>query len=94
MLKFFQKYQKLILGVGGSLLMVIFLLPAGMSQMMGGSQGDRVVGHIGKVEIASGMLDTAGRELEVIEQIQRSVYFQSQANHGALRVHARRGFHP
>lgn len=36
MLKIFRKYNKVILVVGGTILMVIFLLPAGMSQMAQG----------------------------------------------------------
>lgn|GEM_PF-3400304 len=35
MLKFFRKYNKIILGVGFALLMVIFLLPQGVSRLVG-----------------------------------------------------------
>lgn len=94
MLKFFQKYQKLILVVGGSLLMVVFLLPAGMSEMSQGDPRARVIGHVGDVEITSGMYELAGIELGVIEQIQREVYFQSQANQSYLANPLAQQFHP
>lgn len=62
MLKFFRKYNKLILVVGGSILMVLFLLPAGAGRMLGAGMSTtvaridgRAVTHGERIEYAKKM---------------------------------------
>ncbi len=55
MLKFFRKYNKLILAVGGSLLMVVFLLPQALTQVGQGSR-DPVVATIGGRDVLNSEL--------------------------------------
>ena len=62
---FFRKYNKIILAVGGSLLMVIFLIPQAASSLIG-KPTSRVVGHVGDREITIGDLQTANAEMQVL----------------------------
>ncbi len=65
MLKFFRKYNKIILVVGGSILMVLFLLPAGMSRMLGAGAGATVATLDGR-KVSINEMNQAGRDLQLI----------------------------
>jgi hypothetical protein len=65
MFKFFRKYNKIILVVGGSILMVLFLLPAGISRMLGGGLSTPVARIDGR-KISVGEMNEMGRELQVV----------------------------
>ena len=65
MLKFFRKYNKLILAVGGSILMVAFLIePA--TRMFYGTPGDRPLGHIDGEPIRVTDQQTAANEMDLL----------------------------
>ena len=68
MLKFFRKYNKLILGVGFAFLMVVFLLPAGVSQLVGDPRGRPVFEYDGGV-ITQGDLNRASQELQFLSRM-------------------------
>ncbi len=72
MFKFFRKYNKIILAVGGSLLMVIFLLP----QASGMFQGNRHSIEVGSItvdgeviELTVGDVGRVGKQLEVLRAL-------------------------
>ncbi len=48
-MKFLQRYGKVIMAVASVLLMVVFLVPAGLKQAMNGR--NQVVGHLGKEKL-------------------------------------------
>lgn len=68
MLKFFAKYQKIILVVGGSLLMVVFLLPAG-GQFLAPDPASQPVGYIDGEEITQRDIRAASSEVELITRL-------------------------
>lgn len=68
MLKFFAKYQKIILVVGGSLLMVVFLLPAG-GQFLAPDPAMQPVGHINGEEITQHDIRAAASEVQLITRL-------------------------
>ncbi|MEX0885240.1 MAG: hypothetical protein WD009_02270 [Phycisphaeraceae bacterium] len=65
MLKFFRKYNKLILAIGGSVLMVAFLIQPALD-MYYGTPGDRVVGRVDGEEIRMTDQYTAAMEMELL----------------------------
>lgn len=65
---FFRKYNKLILAVGGSLLMVIFLIPQA-SSFIGTKPNEVPVGSVGERQIVTGDLTQASAEMRVIRTI-------------------------
>ncbi|MCA9312437.1 MAG: hypothetical protein KDA21_14585 [Phycisphaerales bacterium] len=67
MLKFFRKYQKLILVVGGCLLMIVFLLPQ-LPQMMGGGR-NTVLATMGEVKVRYVDYQRAQQELTILQSI-------------------------
>jgi hypothetical protein len=72
MFKFFRKYNKLILAVGGSLLMVIFLLPSGASQFQPDA-GEQSIGSINangqSVELTVNDRRTASSDLAILNAL-------------------------
>lgn len=66
MLKTIRKYNKLILGVGGTLLLVAFLVPQAIQQLGKASQG-RSVGTMDGRKITVADYDRATRELTAVE---------------------------
>jgi len=70
MLKFFRKYNKIILVFGGSILMVLFLLPSGMSSLSGGGRGATVARMDGR-KISFADIQQAGAELQLITSMLR-----------------------
>jgi len=66
MLKFFRKYNKVILVVGGSILMVIFLLPAGLSQVLN-SQLTRPAGKLDGKTVSVREVQQAAMEVQVLK---------------------------
>lgn len=62
---FFRKYNKLLLAIGGSILMVVFLIPQAGS-MLQGQAADQKIGHIGDRSITIGDKRMAAFELEVV----------------------------
>lgn len=70
MLKFLRKYNTLILVVGGSLLMVVFLLQPVLTRL-GPSQGNQKVATIGPdaKKVSAADIAEAGRDLRILEQI-------------------------
>ncbi|MFG0260741.1 MAG: hypothetical protein ACF8LK_10380, partial [Phycisphaerales bacterium JB041] len=66
MLKTIRKYNKLILGVGGTLLLVAFLVPQAIQQLGKASQG-RSVGSMDGRKITVADYDRATRELTAVE---------------------------
>lgn len=70
MLKFFRKYNKIILVFGGTILMVLFLLPSGMSSLMGGGRGATVARMDGR-KISFADIQHAGAELQLVTGLLR-----------------------
>ncbi|HBS28805.1 MAG TPA: hypothetical protein DEB06_05000, partial [Phycisphaerales bacterium] len=68
MLKFFRKYKNIVLVFGGTILMVLFLLPSGMSQLMGGGRGMTVARMDGR-KISYADLQQAENELRLALQV-------------------------
>ncbi len=68
MFKFFRKYNKWILAVGGSVLMVIFLLPQ-VPGMFQPSPSSYVVGTLGDREITVADQNSAQAEIEVLNRL-------------------------
>lgn len=68
MLKFFAKYQKIILVVGGSLLMVVFLLPAG-GQFLAPDPANEPVGYIDGEEITQRDIRAAQGEIDLLTRL-------------------------
>ncbi len=67
MLKFFRKYQKIILVVGGCLLMVVFLLPQ-LPEMLGGGR-NRVLATMGEAKVRYADHQEAQRDLSLLQSI-------------------------
>ena len=63
---FFRKYNKILLAVGGSVLMVLFLIPQAASTLMH-SPGDQVLGTMAGKEITGNENKTADGEITVPE---------------------------
>lgn len=70
MLKFIRKYQLWILVIGGSLLMVAWLVPAGFQQALANPQGP-VIGRLGDVKIRDGDRARASIEMDIVQRIDR-----------------------
>ncbi len=69
MLKFLRRYNKIILAVGGVLLMVVFLVPQAM-QNLGQSASTFVIATLASgEEITEADLQEAGRELDVLDGV-------------------------
>ena len=69
MLKFFRKYNKLILVVGGCLLMVAFLVQGTVSQLVGGS-GDYTIGELSDgTELKASQRRGAAAQLDILDQL-------------------------
>ncbi len=68
MLKFLRKYQMWILVIGGSLLMVAFLVPQGFQQAMSNPRGP-VIGRLDGVKIRDGDRASASVEMEVLQRL-------------------------
>jgi len=82
---FFRKYNKIILAFGGSLLMVIFLIPQAASSWIG-QPGDQPVGRIGDREIRGKDLRTADAEMRVIAMLnQQAAMTMPQGEEGNIR---------
>ncbi len=64
---FFRKHMKLIMAVGGSILMVIFLIPQAATSLQG-SPTDRPLGTIGQRELTIGDKRRAAGELSVVQR--------------------------
>lgn len=67
MLKTIRKYNKLILAVGGTLLLVSFLVPQAIEQI-GQASMNRAVGEMDGRKITVGDYDRAARELQALEE--------------------------
>lgn len=72
MLKFLRKYDKWILAVGGSLLMVVFLLPQAMQQL-GGNPRDKVIATFAGGSITYGQRIRAQQEVNTLEMMHGSI---------------------
>ncbi len=68
MLKFFRKYNKIILGIGFAFLMVVFLLPQGVSQLVGDPRERTAYTYTGG-RITEGDLIRAGQELQFMDSL-------------------------
>lgn len=68
MLKFLRKYQLWILVIGGSLLMVAWLVPAGFQQAIAHSDGP-VIGRIGDRKVREMERIRAGQEMDILSGI-------------------------
>ena len=68
MLKWFRKYNKIILTAGASFLMVAFLLPAG-GQMFNRGRQERAVGYIDGVEVTYVDRNRAADDLKIINAV-------------------------
>lgn len=71
MLKFFRKYNRVILVVGGCILMIAFLLPTGgqMTGMFGGGPGEEPVGEFGDHTITRNQEVMANREVQLLGRL-------------------------
>jgi len=68
MLKFFRKYNKYILAIGGAFLMVAFLVGPTVTSLMPGP-ASMEVGHIDGEGITRGELQSAGAEMSILARI-------------------------
>lgn len=68
MLKVLEKYKKYVLVIGGSLLMVAFIMPSAVSQMHG-DPGKRVLGYIGSQKFRMRDDSLARRELALLKNV-------------------------
>lgn len=66
MLKFLRKYNKIILVIGGAILMVAFLVPQALQQV-GGNPTKRKIAMTDHGPVRASDLEDAARELQVIE---------------------------
>ncbi len=66
MFKFFRQYQAYLLGVGGSLLMIVFLIEPAL-KMFNPTREKMPIGNIDGKKVTFGDLDTAGSDLYVLE---------------------------
>lgn len=67
MLKFFRKYNRIILVFGGSILMVLFLLPG--TQLFVPDPYAATIGRVGNVELTMGDKANAENELVLVQQL-------------------------
>ena len=72
MLKFLRKYDKWILAVGGSLLMVVFLLPQAMQQL-GGDPRDQVIASYANGSITLRERYDAQQDVETLKRLHPSI---------------------
>ncbi|TVQ32980.1 MAG: hypothetical protein EA376_03970 [Phycisphaeraceae bacterium] len=68
MLKFFRKYNKIILAVGGTLLMIVFLMPEAIQQL-GGNPMKRAIASVDGRKVTEMDLQQAEQELRIIEGV-------------------------
>lgn len=68
MLKILEKYKKYVLVVGGSLLMIAFIMPSAVNQLKG-DPGKRIVAYMGDEKIRAKEFAMAHRELTAINRI-------------------------
>jgi hypothetical protein len=68
MLKFLRRYNKAILMVGGSILMVLFLLPT-TTQQLGQNVLSQAVAYIGGEKVTFMDLQRAAQQLQIIERL-------------------------
>ena len=71
MLKFMRKHSKWILAIGGSLLMISFLVLPAMEQMQQAT--DQVIGRIGSEKVMLNELYGARREFKTIDELGRGL---------------------
>lgn len=96
MLKFLRRYNKAILMVGGSILMVLFLLPS-TTQQLGQSGLSKAVAYVGGEKITYQDLQRTAQELQVLSRIspmfmQRFQIDARRPEHWVMLVHeARKG---
>ncbi len=69
MLKFLRKYKAIIMVVGGSLLMVVFLLPQAASQFGQFDPTTQTVARYGGKKVTGGMLYASNRERGIVKAI-------------------------
>ena len=69
MLKFFRVYNKAILGVGFVFLMIIFLLPSGVSRLVGDPRNRPAYKYADKGVITQGEIVQASQDLQFLEQL-------------------------
>lgn len=81
MLKFFTKYQKLILVVGGSILMVAFLVPS--VDFLLPDMSVYTLGHVGGREVTSRDQQQAALEIDALQSVRASVAQFAQINRNA-----------
>ena len=78
MLKWFAKYQKIILVFGGSVLMVLFLLPG--TQFLTPDPAAQAIGYIGDEPISGHDQHAAAQELSLLERAQRHLMIHVQTS--------------
>lgn len=69
MFKFFRKYNKWILAIGGSLLMIVFLFPTAAGSFFAPSRAARPVGWIGEQPVSRTEAATAAAEIRVLSSL-------------------------
>ncbi|MCG3122925.1 MAG: hypothetical protein GIKADHBN_01330 [Phycisphaerales bacterium] len=68
MLKILEKYKKYVLVVGGSLLMIAFIMPSAVNQMRT-DPGKRVIAFLGEEKVRAGDLSLAHREFTAMTRL-------------------------
>ncbi len=68
-LQFLRKNQKWILVIGGSLLVIAFLAPAGVSMFGGGGRQDQIVGNIDGDPVKFSDIQKAGFEIDLLDRV-------------------------
>ncbi|MFA7236598.1 MAG: hypothetical protein WC058_07025 [Phycisphaeraceae bacterium] len=69
---FFRKYNKILLAVGGSVLMVIFLIPQATNQM--GRDSNQVVGNLAGKDVRMAQVRTANMEIATVRALVEARY--------------------
>lgn len=72
MLRFLRKYNKIILAVFGSVLMVVFLVPQAVQQF-GGAGGNRAVARLAGETISAQEMTAVQLDLQVLQEIDRNL---------------------
>ncbi|MBL8745445.1 MAG: hypothetical protein JNK58_03720 [Phycisphaerae bacterium] len=93
MLKFLRRHNKIILMVGGSILMVLFLLPS-TTRQLGQSGLSRAIAYVDGQKVTMSDLQEAVRELQMLEAINpglvRGLGVERNPEHWLLLVHEAR----
>ncbi len=79
MLKWFRQYEKIILGIGGAILMVVFLIP-GVDMFRPDFTSGQSIGRIGDRDLTVADQQAAAVELDLLRAAQQQVFIHARTN--------------